>query len=516
MRALLVIPALVASGLLAASGHEAGFGTITEDDVERHLHAIASAPLEGRDTPSVGLTRAGDYVIERFRAAGLEGGGPDGAFRIPWTRDLPAPRPAGCRLVVVRDEAETAYALEEDFVPLLGCNGQGEGRPVFCGFGIRAKKERYDDLRGVELEGNVAVILDGEPRHRRKFEGEIVTPDADLHVKLANLVEEGVSGVIVVRRPAADQPKDLDPPRIGFRHTWASWMPSSGQRDPQVRRELALAVVEVTPAVASAIVGADVLALAEKIDKSGKPDSGEPVDARVRIASSSAVQGLGIDNVVGVLRGTDPDRAHEYVVVGAHVDHVGVGVRGQIGYGADDNGSGTSALIEIVEALAAARPRRSILACAFSGEEDGLLGSRALARDPPVPRDALVAMINLDMIGRGEPGEVVVLGTEENPDLEDVLDRARKLKGARVKAITGKARHLWERSDHHSFHQEGVPVLFFFEAESENDNPDYHTWRDTIDRVDPDKIARTARLAYNVTWILAEDDERPSPPRGSR
>jgi hypothetical protein len=502
---------------LVAGEHSAGFGTITEDDVEAHLVAIASAPLEGRDTPSVGLARAGDYIIERFRAAGLSGAAADGGFRIPWTRALPAPKAAGCKLVLEQDGAgETVFELEKDYVPMVDCNGVGEGRAVFCGFGITAKKERYDDLKGVDLSGNIAVILDGEPRHRRRFEGDVVTPDADLHVKLKNLARAGVSGVILVQRPAPDQPADAPPPAIAFRHTWAAWNPSAGQTDPRIERELALAVVAVTPDTASKILGTDVLALAEKIDKSCKPASGKPGKAFVSLASATEQRGLAIDNVVGVLRGSDPTLADEYVIVGAHYDHVGVGVRGQIGYGADDNGSGTSAMLEIVEALAAAGPRRSIVACAFSGEEDGLLGSRELARNPPVPKESIVAMVNLDMIGRGDAGEVVVLGDEQNPDLGRVLDRAAKLKSARVKVITGRAEHLWERSDHYSFHEVGIPVLFFFEAVSETDNPDYHTWRDTIELVDVDKITRTARLAFNTAWILAEDDARPSPPRGSR
>jgi hypothetical protein len=408
------------------------------------------------------------------------------------------------------------FGLNEDFVPLNSTSGRAEGHPVFCGFGIRAKKEKYDDLKKVDLRGNVAVILDGEPRHKRRFEGEIVSVEADIHVKIANLVKEGVAAVVVVRRPAPDQPEDMDAPGLGFRHTWASWMPSSGQRDPQVSRKASVPVVEVTPDVASRILGTDVLALAARIDKSVKPASGKPLESILRVAAAVEQRSVRCDNIVGVVRGGDPELAHEYVVVGAHYDHVGVDVRAQVGYGADDNGSGTSAMIEIVEALALAQPRRSILACAFSGEEDGLLGAYELVRHPPVPSDSLVAMVNLDMVGRGKAGEVVVLGTEQNPGLAKVLKRARKLKSARVKVITGKAAHLWERSDQFAFHKAGVPSLFFFEAASELDNKDYHTWRDTIDKLDIDKIARTARIAYSTVWLLAQDDNRPSPPRGSR
>ena len=523
MRGWIVLPlALLGVGWVAVPGptsavpsaeHAAGFSGITVADVETHLVAVASAPLEGRDSPSVGLDRAGDYIISVFEEAGLTGAGQDGAFRIPWNRDMPEPDAAGCRLVLgTGGEAET-LTLGTDFTPLAGCEGKASGSPVFVGFGIQAKKERYDDLKGVDLKGRVAVILEGEPRHRRRFEGPIVTPDADIYVKLKNLVAEGVAGVLVVRRPPEDAPEDMEPAGIGFRHTWASWLPSAGQRDPRVSRSHRVPVLEVTAEAASRILGQDVLALAAKIDKSVKPHSGEPLEVTVELAAATRQRSVPIDNIVGLLRGSDPDLTDEYVLVGAHYDHVGVDVRGQVGFGADDNGSGTTAMLEIAQAMAAAGPRRSVLFAAFSGEEDGLLGSRAMAQNPPVPRRDIVAMINLDMVGRGDKGEVVVLGTDENPDLERVLTRARKLKNPKVKVITGKARHLWQRSDHHSFHTVGVPVLFFFEAVSETDNPDYHTWRDTIDKVDFEKVARTARMAYNTAWILAEDEERPSPPR---
>jgi len=502
------------AGPLPGGEHGAGFDTITEKDVEAHLLELASAPLEGRDSPSVGLSRAGDYIIARFESAGLKGAGRDGAFRLPWSRELPAPSEAGCKLVLEVPGAEpVTFAFGTDFMPLVDCNGEGAGKPVFCGFGISSKKEKYDDLKGADLKGNVALILDGEPRHKRKFEGELVTPEADVHVKLKNLAAAGAAAVVIVRRPAADQPADARPPALAFRHTWATWNPSERQRDPEVPRKLDLAVVEVTAEAASRILGADVLALAAKLDESAKPDSGAPRDAVLRVQSATERRQVPIDNIAGILRGTDAAVADEYVVVGAHYDHVGVGVRGQIGYGADDNGSGTSALLEVVEALAASKPRRSILACAFSGEEDGLLGSKELVRAPPVPLERMVAMLNLDQIGRGEAGQVVVLGADENPDLMRVLGRAEKQHSPKVKAITDKGKHLWQRSDHYSFYEAGVPVLFFFEAETELDNPDYHTWRDTLDLVNTDKVARTARLTFNAAWILAEDDELPSRPR---
>jgi len=228
----------------------------------------------------------------------------------------------------------------------------------------------------------------------------------------------------------------------------------------------------------------------------------------------SASSDLRIDNVVGWIEGSDPDLRDEVVVVGAHYDHLGVDSRGRVGFGADDNASGTAVLIEVAEALAASAPRRSVALCAFASEEDGLHGSKAFCADPPVSASALVAMINLDMVGRGAPREVAIIGVKRNPDFERVLKRARKASETGVrKLVLRKGEELFTRSDHYPFHQRGVPAVFFFEGLPISRNKDYHTWRDTIDRLDFEKIHNTARLVFNTAWILSNDDKRLPAPR---
>jgi len=251
------------------------------------------------------------------------------------------------------------------------------------------------------------------------------------------------------------------------------------------------------------------------VDASGKEPRRIDTGKTVSVASASfRDREASIDNVVGVLRGSDPKLADEYVVIGAHYDHLGVDTRGRVAPGADDNGSGTVALLEIAQALGVARPRRSILSCSFAGEEDGELGSRALCADPPVPKDAMVAMLNMDQIGRGPTDLVAVLGLMENPSLDSLLDRALKLQPTKIKTVLRrKGQELYERSDHFSFHLIGVPALFFFENLPLDENKDYHTWRDTVDLVDIDKCAREARLVFNCAWLLATEDGRPPSPK---
>ena len=521
---LLAVLAFEPASARAGGGFASGFETIVEQDLERDVRALADPALEGRDTPSQGLSAAAAIVVRRFEAAGLvpayEDAGEKG-FKRSFKQTLPEPLPESCGLELVGDAA-ARFELGRDFVPVTGYAGEAQGEIAFAGYGIRSKTERYDDFAGLELEGKIVLVLQGEPPHDRKFDGPELSRAASLWDKVDALAEAGAKGVLAIRRTTpARAPKtgarekpgeapEAAEPSLSFRYTWAQW--NGVMTDPGAQERLP--VLEVSLACATALLGTDVEALAEKIDRGTKPVKAQHGKRAVHMRGRTRNADLQVDNVVGLVRGSDPALAAEFVVVGAHYDHVGVDGRGRIGCGADDNASGVAGLLEIAQALAAAGPRRSAIFCAFAGEEDGLLGSAAFCDDLPVPKDKLVAMINLDMIGRGDAAEVAVIGIVQNPALEDVLTRARGLKpsGTR-KVVLRQGEELFERSDHFSFHRIGVPVLFFFEGLPIEENRDYHTWRDTVDRVDVQKMLNTTRLVYNATWILTDDDDRPPPPR---
>ena len=499
---------------------QAAVESISEADLKAHLEVLAGPALEGRDSPSLGLDLAARYVAERFAEYGLE---PlDGeSFVRPFGMRVPTPLPEGCKLELRPPEGEAVrFELGRDFVPLAGCTGEGEGELEFLGFGIDAPKERFDEVPPRGLERKVAMILEGEPRHKKRFDGEEVSPHAVLWNKLVDLADAGAGAVVVVRRdvPELDAlPAGLlapDGPDLGFRHQFATWVGEGSVRQPREKR--LPAVIEVDAECAARLLGEDVEALAAAADRSGKPPRHRfKRDAAPTLVFRSEVAERDVDvpNVVGVVRGSDPALAEEYVVVGAHLDHVGVDERGRVGFGADDNASGSSALLELAQALAQQPPARSVLLIAFGGEEKGLLGSKAFCREPPIPAGRMVAMLNMDMIGRGDRDEVAVLGIDQNPALEKVLERANKLSRTGVKKmVVRQGQELWERSDHHSFHELGVPVLFFFEGLPIERNKDYHTWRDAISELDLDKMARTTRLVFNTAWLLASDPERPPAP----
>jgi len=509
--AALLLSLLVAASTLHPAGDvaaapAAAWDSLRKDDLEQDLALLASPALEGRDSPSPGLLKAAEHIAARLQAAGLRPVKPEGGYLQYFERILPAPVEKQCSLAVsggTTADPPPAFELGRDFVPVWRTSGSASGELVLLAFGIDSKNESYDDVTG-DLRGRIVVIVEGEPHHKKRFEGPEVTAEADLYAKLGVLAEAGVAGVLVTRRIPAEGGAALS-----FRHTWAFWNGGSPVDPPPVP----LPVLEITPAAATALTGEDVLARAAAVDASAKAPKPIVTGRTVEMSAATSDQGVNIPNVVALLDGSDADLAGEYLVLGAHFDHVGVDPRGRIGYGADDNASGTAALLEIAEALALARPRRSILVCAFSAEEDGLVGSNSFCRYPPVPVTQMVAMLNMDMIGRGEVKEVAVLGVNQNPGFEKLLKTAQKLRPTGVKeVVTGQGLELFARSDHYSFHQVGVPVLFFFEGLPIDKNADYHTWRDTLEEIDLDKVLATSRLVFNTAWLLANADERPPAP----
>jgi Zn-dependent M28 family amino/carboxypeptidase len=546
--------AVVSSAAASGGGtHTTAFATITESELSAHCAWLADPAREGRGTPSPGLQASARYIRQRFARAGLDylpdskqawddiarsplpaedarpaaagSTPPAGTYLRPFQRRLPVLDASSSLELSVGTDPRKEFVLGRDFVPVAGCGGDAAGEIVFVGFAIDAKTEHYDDLGGLNLRGKVALIVEGEPRHPKAFDGPALSPAASLWPKVEKLTRLGVAGVLALRRspelPERTSTKHEPKSRteespasgddMGFRYEWATFNAVA----PDARPKTSVPTLEVTAACAAALLGEDVSALAAKIDKTLHPLHPKHAGRRVVLRSKTRDSEVEVDNVVGLVKGTDEKLSDEYVVVGAHYDHIGVDARGRIGYGADDNASGSAGLLEIAEALAASPPRRSVILCCFAGEEEGLLGSKAFCAHLPVPREKIVAMVNLDMIGRGTASEVAVLGVVQNPTFEKLLERAKALHPTGVREIVMRqGEELFQRSDHYSFHQIGVPALFFFEGVPIEKNPDYHTWRDTVDLLDADKMLRTTRLTFNTVWLLSNDDTRPPRPQG--
>lgn len=248
----------------------------------------------------------------------------------------------------------------------------------------------------------------------------------------------------------------------------------------------------------------------------GGPDGSFLQRYELRVSSGTATA----PNVIGILRGRDPDLRDTYVVFSAHMDHVGVGPPDATGdsiyNGADDDASGVSAVMEIAQSftLLPEAPRRSVIFLTVSGEELGLFGSEAFVRDGPVPADRIVANINIDMIGRNAPDTLVAIGlnySDMGSRLQD-LARAHPEHGLVVVDDLWPAERFFFRSDHYNFARAGVPALFLFAGVHE----DYHRPSDHADRIDNDKAARIAKLAFRLGVAIANDPVAPEWTRAGR
>ncbi len=512
-----------------AKEHAESVALIQQDDIVEYVTYFAGPTLEGRDSPSRGLSLAARYIAKRLEELGVKptkdsskmfkrgkkgyrpwleeeestGKSKSGTFLRPWLKPYIAPVPKKCSLKLATPAEVFEYG--KDFVPVAAADGSANGELVFCGYGIRAKSEKYDDLDGLRLNGKIAILFEGEPMTSRKFEGTRVSEHASLWTKVRTLDKHKVGGILVVRRDADVEEYSLGP---AYRFTQAQFL---GERQPDFPPRKMPPMLVISERVATTLLGTDAAELRQSIDESGEPSPLDLEGRKVSMKVKTELMDTAHDNVVGYIRGSDPKLANEYVVIGAHYDHIGAGPRARTGFGADDNASGTSALLEVIEALAKNPPRRSILCAFFSAEEDGLLGSKAFCKELPVDRKKIVAMLNLDMIGRGPANKVAVLGLKQNPTLKDVVDRANALSPTGVTDIeVCRDDSLFQRSDHYSFHDRlRIPTVFYLENYPVEENPDYHSWRDTIDRVNMEKITNTAKLAFNTVWLLANDDKRP-------
>ena len=223
--------------------------------------------------------------------------------------------------------------------------------------------------------------------------------------------------------------------------------------------------------------------------------------------------GLSAPNVAGILEGSDPALKEEYVVFSAHMDHIGIGIPNaegdSINNGADDDASGTTAVLEIAEAFASLekKPKRSMIFLLVSGEEKGLWGSAHFAENPPVPADQMVANLNIDMVGRNWPDTIVAIGMEHS-DLGLTLgevNRAHPELGMTAIDDIWPDERFFFRSDHYNFARKGVPVLFFFNGTHE----DYHGRDDEVDRIDAGKAVRVSQLIFYLGYEVANRTERP-------
>ena len=500
-----------------AGGMSGGCGTssdldraaaaITRQGVRTEIDYIASDALQGRNTPSPGLDSAAQYIIRTFTRAGLRPVA--GSYMQSFTLHTVSLGDSN-QLEVTTGAGTVSLALNDDYVPFeITADRAIDAELVFAGYGITAPEYHYDDYAGIDVRGKIVFVLRHEPGEDDAgsvFEGKKATQYSSVLSKMRQAREHGAVGMLVATDPLNHTslvPRGFPWPSLS-KFIPRDALPTSLAMDESEK----LPVVHVgETAIRMLFGGVDSLRrLQSAIDHAVAPRSFAFRGIRVHLRTSTLVHESATQNVVGVLEGIDPLRHNELVVVGAHYDHLGVIRNAPVGTdsiynGADDNGSGTVALLEVAKALGAMprKPLRSILLMAFAGEEKGLYGSITYTRHPLFPLDSTVAMLNMDMVGRNEEDSLQLIGAQEG----SFLMRAARAENAAIGFRLVRTSLESGGSDHESFEKQHIPVLFFHSGL----HPEYHRVDDEARLISDAKIARVADLVFRTAWHVANQED---------
>ena len=503
-----------------------GYESIRSEDIASHVGFLAADELEGRDTPSKGLEIAAIYVVSQYERAGIETGAGNGSFFQNFElRSLEKiTEPTFAEIEETIDGATTSrkYALKEDFIPFAYTgNMKVTAEIAWAGYGISSPENGFDEYASIDVRGKLALVMTHVPRE--KDDNALFVKDGNdvrfggLWKKIEELRKRGALGILVVPDPNNYSPTESNRrERHELKPSGSNW-PNLGSSSSEDARLLILPG-DVQPMVVAHVstgMAADILAgtgrtldqYQTEIDCTMTPRSRAIPGKKFTIETAYEYSTVKTKNIAGTIEGSDPLLKDEWVVYVAHYDHVGK--KGDRIYnGADDNASGSAALIEIAEAFAKNRqkPKRSVLFLHVSGEEKGLLGSRYYVHHPCYPLAKTVACINLDMVSRNHPDSIYVIGSDFlSKDMELIINRANektKLGFNYEFNRTNDPNQFFYRSDHYNFVEFGVPSVFFFSGTHE----DYHQDTDTAGRIDAKKAERVARLAYLTGWGLANGE----------
>ena len=483
--------------------------TITSKELSEYVYKLASREYEGRYTGSKGQIKAGEYIRGEFEKDGLRPPLVAGTPQYIQDYTLDNCRWKDQRLKVNGVELEVG----KDFL-FLGdpANIQGTYTVVFAGFGI--EDTAYSDFGNINVKGKIMLVFSGEPRNKEGISIISGTKEpsrkAYYFSKAAVAVDKGAAGVIIIARRESDFKSYLKNQAYYNKEPEISYPSNGGETEK--KHEMAFSAF-MDLKTASQLVNENpekLTAALDDMESSHKTAAGR-FSGSVEINASSDCLVVHTGNVIGMVEGTD--KKQEAVLVVAHYDHLGV-KKGKIYYGADDNASGTSAVMEIAEAFAQAahdghRPRRTVIFITFTGEEEGLYGSRYYSEHPVIPLDSTYACVNIDMIGRAETKQ------KANPDYisgdaylsEDILKVSNKCSALMAPGMADKMefhKRIPADSDHYYFAEHGIPSLLYYEGM----HKDYHEPTDTPDKILYDRMEKIVRIIFATTWELANRTEQ--------
>lgn len=463
---------------------------ITAEEILEHIKYLASDELEGRFTGTEQCFLAAKYIAEEFKKAGLEPVFNGSYFQeFPFISDITL----GDNFLEFISLGNINPQLNKEYIPLpFSDNLSVESKLVFAGYGISSKENNYDDYEGVDVNGKIVIVLRGHPdlnSAQSPFDQL-----ARLRFKAATARDKGASAIIFVNNLEKKEDDQL------YKLEYDGATKVKGISIVQIKREILQQLLN------SSKLNLDEIE--KEIIDNKKPNSFE-LDITAKIKTEvNEVQSISW-NVGALLKGSDEKLSDEFIVIGAHFDHLGWGKQNSlyqgepmIHNGADDNASGTTGLLELSEKFSHERDKikRSILFFAFSGEELGLLGSNYLVNNFPIPIEKVVTMINMDMIGRLKDSSLIVYGTGTSTDWKNILNEKNSFGFKLTFNDDG-----FGPSDHSSFYAKKIPVLFFFTGTHE----DYHKPSDDYDKINSGGQEKVLKYIYEVASEISNKESRP-------
>jgi hypothetical protein len=518
----------------AERGGPRGASDITTSVLKDYLTFLSSDDMEGRDTPSRGLNIAARFLAVQLSRAGAEPAGDDGTYfqRIKLTTRKVEPAKTSATLTARGKPRSFTYG--DDFLA-AAVAGTAEGGLIYVGHGYVVKEKNLDAYKGLDVTGKILIAHSGYPQGVSR--NDVRGPSGERWENAVTwAAKHGGKGVIYI--PSFDALERWGRNRNEVSEEGTTRMDNATSSRPKEP--------EVPSITASAEMLGDIFE-DEKMSareifrraQTNEPAEGFALSAskQMRFTVDATATPVLTQNVVAIVRGSDPKLKDEYVALGAHYDHVGIAGRGGrsrdvkpgadvIFNGADDDGSGTTALLAMAEAAAhlKPRPKRSLLFVWHAGEEHGLWGSAYYADHPTVPLDHIVAQLNVDMIGRSRaatdtnpenklltgPNEVYVIGSKMmSSSLAELSERVNngylKVSFNYHYDNPDDPTRLFFRSDHYNYAKKGIPIIFYFSGLHE----DYHQPSDSVEKIDFAKMETVTRTIYATALALADSPSRP-------
>ena len=515
--------------LLPLQAQKSGLESITAGELKAHMQFLASDELEGRDTGDPGMQIAARYLAVQAEALGLQALDEDGDYMQPYIIEEKAYDRENSHITIMAPDSSSQIS-RESFYMLTGQQGDHtlvEGEVVFAGYGINSEEHGYNDFKDLDIQDKLVLIMNRAPMNEEgteaQFDNAKWSEMQNFQYKLQYIFSQQPRAVLLVMDPKSGMQsiEDINPAVARYLSRSRGLKEDEASAPAMSNMPGLILIHRNTADQLLASVGKNLKDLQLEIDRKLEPHSFLLDGARVKVELSMKATDLEVYNVFGLIEGSDPKLKEEVVIYLAHYDHVGTDGEGGVFNGADDNASGTVALIEIAEAFKKEKkaPRRSIGILWVSAEEIGLFGSEYFANNPLVERENIAAVINLDMVGRTKDkadelsdrsgltiqarDSVKVIGGLQSKVLMEINEATLAemgLKGNYTYNNLEDPNRYFYRSDHINFARKDIPVLFY----STGTHRDYHMLSDVEEALDYDKFLKMTRFCFKAGHNVAQ------------